>query len=421
MRSTAALCMSSRGSIGLIGPICRVPSLQQRSQAVPRMPSISCLSCHAENAPATAACGTCGAPLVGGLPIGGTALPIGTQLRGGLYSVGRVLGRGGFGITYLGGDLRLRRPVAIKEFFPAGSRRRGTEVHPEAGAADEFAAARAKFQDEAALLARFRHPGIVGVFECFEEHGTAYMVMEFLRGRPLGTLLAERGTLPERAAVEHIRRAGEPLGVVHRAGLLHRDIKPDNLMLQDGGRVVLIDFGTARAFASGMASRMTAMVTHGYAPLEQYVPEARFGPYSDVYALAATLYQLITGQMPPSALSRASGVELQPPHRINPDLSPRVSEAVMWGLEMRVDRRPETVRAFTQVLRPRPTARSPALAPPPPLPTPVPSSEASPAHSSSPQPVPDSRRGCTATALGVIVTLIALFAAFTMSRVFRWD
>lgn len=332
------------------------------------MPNVPCLSCNAENALGAAACGTCGAALVGGLPVGGTALPIGTQLRDGLYSVGRVLGRGGFGITYLGGDLRLRHSVAIKEFFPAGSRRWGIEVRPEAGAADEFATARAKFRDEAALLARFRHPGIVGVFECFEEHGTAYMVMEFLRGRPLGTLLAERGALPEREAVEHIRRAGEPLGVIHRAGLLHRDIKPDNLMLQDGGRVVLIDFGTARAFASGMASRMTAMVTHGYAPLEQYVPEARFGPYSDVYALAATLYQLITDQMPPPALSRAGGVELKPPRQLNPGVSPRVSEAVMWGLEMRVDRRPETMRAFTQVLRPRPAARPPGPAPPPPPP-----------------------------------------------------
>jgi serine/threonine protein kinase len=381
------------------------------------MPSVSCLSCHAENAPAAATCRACGVALVSGLPLGTAALPIGTQLKGGLYSVGRVLGRGGFGITYLGGDLRQRYPVAIKEFFPFGARRRGTEVCPAARTVDEFAAARAKFRDEAARLTWFRHPGIVAVFDCFEEHGTAYMVMELLRGRPLGTLLAERGAFPEREAVEHIRRAGEPLGVVHRAGLLHRDIKPDNLMLQDNGRVALIDFGTARAFASGMASQMTAMVTHGYAPLEQYVPEARFGPYSDVYALAATLFQLVSGHMPPPALSRAGGVELKPPHRLNPDISPRVSEAIMWGLEMRVDRRPQTVRAFTEVLRPparssvpRPS-RSPSAATPPSEPLSV--------HPSSPPLVPKDPRGCAASALGIVATLISLLSALALRRIFR--
>ena len=388
------------------------------------MPGVPCLTCNAENTPGVGVCGTCGAALDGGLSVRGATLPIGTQLRGGLYSVGRVLGRGGFGITYLGADLRLHRPVAVKEFFPAGSLRRGADVRPEAGAADEFAAARAKFRDEAALLARFRHPGIVGVYDCFEEHGTAYMVMEFLRGRPLGVLLEERGVLPEREAVEHIRRAGEPLGVVHRAGLLHRDIKPDNLMLQDGGRVVLIDFGTARAFAGGMASRMTAMVTHGYAPLEQYAPEARFGPYSDVYALAATLYHLITGQMPPPVLSRAGGVELKPPHRLNPDISRSVSEAIIWGLEMRVDRRPQTVRAFTEALRPaqgrpRPPAPPPVPAPPAAPPVPVPPVEPTPARPPMPRPMPAVPRGCAATALGGIAALAGLLSALVVRRTAR--
>jgi serine/threonine protein kinase len=309
---------------------------------------LACPICNAENSPSAVSCATCGAPL-GNDPSSAFsgALPPGTKLQGGMYSVGKVLGQGGFGITYLGGDIRSRRPVAIKELFPYGSTRRGTNVHPFGGLpASEYASTRARFLDEARILARFDHPGIVDVYGTFEENDTAYMVMELLRGKTLGQLVEERGPLPEAEAIGYIRRVGEALIVVHEASLLHRDLKPDNIMLTADGDVVLIDFGTARAFAAGKTGRMTTMVTPGYAPLEQYGQSVRFGPFTDVYALAATLYHVLTGQMPAPATDRASGVDLVPPRTLNPAVSEVTSDAILWAMRMRVDQRPQNVREF---------------------------------------------------------------------------
>src|SRR5215207_6644189 len=194
------------------------------------------------------------------------------------------------------------------------------------------------------------------------------MVMELLRGRSLGQLVEEQGPLLERDAVAYIRRVGEALIVVHQASLLHRDLKPDNIMLTGDGEVVLIDFGTARAFAAGKTGRMTTMVTPGYAPLEQYGQNVRFGPWTDVYALAATLYHVLTGQMPAPATDRASGVELAPPRTLNPVVSQVTSDAILWAMSMRVDQRPQTVREFLDGLPSvdavRSMASTPVTAPP---------------------------------------------------------
>jgi serine/threonine-protein kinase len=148
--------------------------------------------------------------------------------------------------------------------------------------AADFRAARERFLDEARILTRFHHPGIVDVFDSFQGNNTAYMVMEFLRGRSLQQVLDETGPVPEYEAVEYATRVGEALEAVHAARLLHRDIKPDNIMLTEDGRVVLIDFGTARTYAGGKTGRMTTLLTPGYAPLEQYGQQVRFGPYTDV-------------------------------------------------------------------------------------------------------------------------------------------
>ncbi len=207
-----------------------------------------CPICNTGNPAGATVCRACGASLTGH-PAGGysTALRPGTQLQGGLYAVGRVLGQGGFGITYLGSDARARRTVAIKEFFPHGSARDGLNVHPSTVlAAADYTATRVKFLDEARVLSRFHHPGIVDVYASFEENNTAHMAMEYLRGGSLEQLLEERGWIPEDEAVGYIARVGEALEVVHAANLLHRVIKPGNIMLTDVGRVVLIDFGTAR-------------------------------------------------------------------------------------------------------------------------------------------------------------------------------
>src|SRR4051812_31887742 len=313
---------------------------------------VRCPICNTDNPSAAPVCRACGASLAGDPASGYSgALRPGTQLQGGLYAVGKMLGQGGFGITYLGSDSRARRPVAIKEFFPQGAARSGQNVHPATTLVTaDYTGGRDKFLDEARVLAQFHHPGIVDVYPAFEENNTAYMVMEYLRGTSLEGLLEERGLLPEREAVGYIVRVGEALQVVHAASLLHRDIKPGNIMLTDDGRVVLIDFGTARTYTAGKTGRMTTMVTPGYAPLEQYGQKVRFGPFTDIYALGATLYHLLTGHMPADATDRVTGVVLQAPHEVNSAVSEGVSAAVMWAMEIRVDQRPQTVGVFTAAL-----------------------------------------------------------------------
>ena len=235
------------------------------------------------------------------------------------YRLGEVLGRGAFGVTYAAFDTRLGREVAIKEVS-----------HPE--------------MVEAAALARFSHPGIVRVYDVFEDAGRAYVVMELLRGRhPLGPMAWTE-------AVRLTLAVGAALAVVHRAGLLHRDVKPGNVVLTDDGRVVLVDFGAARAFA-GASAEMTQLLTPGYAPLEQYTRHGPFGPATDVYALGGFLYHLLTGRCPPPATDRASGTPLPSIGGVPPTLD----AAVAWALALDPAARPQSVEAFLTALRPVPT------------------------------------------------------------------
>jgi serine/threonine protein kinase len=333
-----------------------------------------CPTCSQQNPDSAAVCRSCGSPLPSQsatppAPI----LPTGTKLQNGAFSIGRILGQGGFGITYLGSDLRQRRPVALKEFFPQGSVRSRNAVHPSSAMSPEsYRIARDRFMEEARILSRFRHPGIVRVFALFQENNTAYMAMEYLRGQTLQKRIEENGPLEEDEAVGYVRRIGEALSEVHAVQLLHRDIKPENILLSEDHRVTLVDFGSAREFAAGQTKRMTALLTPGYAPLEQYGQQARFGAFTDIYALGATLYHMLTGQPPSPSADRAAGVTLPPPHRVNPKVRREISDAVMWAMEMKVDKRPQSVRDFLAVLNgekstaeARPGRRSTTKSPPP--------------------------------------------------------
>jgi serine/threonine-protein kinase len=292
-----------------------------------------------------------------------------TRLRNGEFVIGKVLGQGGFGITYKGADTQLRRYVAIKEFFPAGAGRQTATVQaPPGTAAADYEQARQGFVREAMTLARFNHPGIVRVFTVFEENNTAYMVMEFLEGQSLQKLLETRGALPEAEAVRLVTQVAQALDTLHNARLLHRDVKPDNIILtgeSPADRAVLIDFGTAREFAGGLTKTMTALVTPGYAPVEQYGRQAKFGPYTDVYALGATLYHCLTGQLPVSAMDRLSGVALAPPAQVNPYVSRAVSDATMRALEVKAPARPQSIADFLHALN-TPSSSAPPLSTPAP-------------------------------------------------------
>ena len=349
-----------------------------------------CAVCGHKNPDSAQNCASCGAALglsATGTPVSGTPgiktggtsshgiapaaysphLPKGARLQNGNYAVGEVLGQGGFGITYKGGDLSLRRYVAIKEFFPQGCARQELTVQPAGTlSAADYGGVKAKFIEEARTLARFSDPGIVRVFGVFEENNTAYMVMEFLEGSTLSKRIAETTMLDESEAVSIAEKVGGALKVVHEAGIIHRDLKPDNICLTKDGRVVLIDFGTARAFASGKTVKQTTMLTPGYAPLEQYGQQARFGAYTDIYALAATLYHGVTGQVPPQATDRAAGVDLKAPKELNPKLSKTFSDALVWAMQVKASERPQNIEAFLDAIQ-KPVAQPlvPALQPAP--------------------------------------------------------
>jgi len=321
-----------------------------------------CPHCATMNPSTAINCRSCGSALQPAHP---NALPHGYLLHGGMFELDHILGMGGFGITYLATFAHTGDRVAIKEFFPYGSHRRDDEVVPMHDDAVTHKEQRMRFQKEAVLLTRLKHPNIVPVYTCFEENNTAYMVMGYVEGQPVQTMLTDRGSLPEGEALSIINACSQALGVVHSAGLLHRDIKPGNILVTGTGRVILIDFGNARAFASVGPSRMTAIVTPGYAPLEQYLShkDAHFGPYTDTYALGATLYHMLTGQMPVPSIDRVQGVELPDPRALNAIISPRVSTAILRSLNMKAPERHQSVREFIDDVSGSSPSVSPALEP----------------------------------------------------------
>ncbi len=240
------------------------------------------------------------------------ALPIGYQLH--WFQIESILGVGGFGITYLARDGNLKRSVAIKEFLPSdlSVRREDSTVEPiSEDESETFRWGLDRFLSEARTLARFQHPNIVGVHSVFEANNTAYMVMEYEQGRSLGTVLRE----PDSCREENLRALLMPLldGLeqVHEAGFVHRDIKPNNLFVRDDGSPVVLDFGSARQ-ALGVETRtLTSLVTPGFAPFEQYNATRdgdKQGPWTDIYALGATLYRAVTGKGPVDALTRAGAI-----------------------------------------------------------------------------------------------------------------
>lgn len=306
-----------------------------------------CPYCASPLPPGASTCPACGM----GVDVHGAHhLPVGTRLKGGRYTLGKVLGQGGFGITYLGADTEENRPVAIKELFPEGSTRRPQTrqvVPPTSLLGAGFAETLEKFEGEARVMRQFNHPGIVKVFDIFEENGTAYLVMEFLKGQTLGKRIEKQGKLPAHEVQAIALKLLDALEVVHKADMLHRDIKPDNVFLHQDGRVVLIDFGSARQFAQGKTQQHTRLVTPGYAPLEQYGTEGKFGPYTDLYALGATLYHALMGVVPPAATDR---VQHSQPLRLPPETPDGLEQAVNRALEIRVDQRPQSVAEFRAIL-----------------------------------------------------------------------
>ncbi len=265
---------------------------------------------------------------------------VGKTLQGGKYTLEQELGRGGFGVTFRAMHHFLGQGVVIKTLNETTQARR------------EFGGSYQKFQDEARRLASCVHPNIVRVSDFFEEDGLPYMVMDYIPGAPLDKLVFPDRPLAEAIALHYIRQIGAALEVVHAKGLLHRDIKPQNIILREGTQeVVLIDFGIAREFSGDATQTHTSLVSAGYAPVEQYLSQGKYTPASDVYGLAATLYALLTAKVPPASILR----DRQPmasPREVNPQVSPTVSQAVMRGMAVEARHRPESVAAWLALLPP---------------------------------------------------------------------
>lgn len=245
-------------------------------------------------------------------------LPVGTVLRD-QYVVGRVLGQGGFGITYLGWDRHLESAVCIKEYFPNHAVSRDCTVstrvhcHTEQGAA-AYRASKERFLREGKILAQFRDiPEIVSIYGFFEENDTVYIVMEYIKGMDLAHYVYHKGgRLTADETFRILKPVMEALAQVHRAELVHRDIAPDNIMLHPRGGAKLLDFGAARMVENadverGLDRSTEAIVKHGFAPMEQYQTRGNLGPWTDVYAMCATVYYCLTGRIPPEATTRMMG------------------------------------------------------------------------------------------------------------------
>ena len=273
------------------------------------------------------------------------ALPAGYQLDD--FTIESVLGAGGFGITYLAHERTLDRKVAIKEFLPRMAVRGDdrSSVHPiSSGDVEEFEYGLERFRDEAQTLVGFRHPNIVSVFRYLQANGTAYIVMEYVEGKSLEELLQIGDTLAEGEAREILFPLLDGIEAVHAAGFLHRDIKPGNIFIQADGTPVLLDFGAARHAMGAHSKSFTGIVTPGFAPFEQYATRGKQGPWTDIYALGATLYRAITGAKPPEATDRIEQDNYVPvAMAAPPGFSPGFLHAIDEALEMRAADRPQTI------------------------------------------------------------------------------
>lgn len=276
-------------------------------------------------------------------------LPVGSFLRD-KYLMGRVLGEGGFGITYIGYDINLDAQVAIKEFFPRNYASReinGTGVIPHEGDAEDFFNnQRDKFLGEAKRLAKFRNtPAVVSVLDFFRDNGTAYLAMDYIDGMTLRKLLDFSGG---RITVEEALKIIEPvllaLKEVHDAGLIHRDISPDNIMIQNGtNRVYLIDFGTARTNSPEEDKTVSVFKKAGYTPPEQLRTKGNQGPWTDIYALCATIYRCIVGVKPLDVTDRLFGEVLHKPSEYGIPIAPAIEAAIMKGLEIHNENRHQCI------------------------------------------------------------------------------
>ena len=293
--------------------------------------------------------------IVDALPESALHLPPGTILQE-KYLIGKALGQGGFGITYLAWDKTLNIKLAIKEYMPQELAYRtggqGEVSLFKSSLADSFIYGLEKFLEEARTLAQFNeHPNIVSVRDFFKVNGTAYLVMSYIEGLTLKEYLSSMDKpLTFEQAFNIFMPVLDALKDVHAAGLLHRDISPDNLVIDAQGRIVLIDFGAARRAMGDKSRTMSIIMKAGYSPIEQYQSKGKQGPWTDIYAVAATMYHSLTGIIMPDSLNRLTEDTIAPPSQLGVKIKPYQEEAILKALEVRATNRFQSVEEFQENL-----------------------------------------------------------------------
>ena len=273
------------------------------------------------------------------------------------YVMGKVLGNGGFGVTYKAFDLRLNKIVAIKEFFPAGLVNRipgEKEIIKFPGEKGErFNKEKDKFLNEARIMAKFsNNPNIVDVFDFFEENNTAYIIMEFIDGILLKEYMKQNnGKLDVMTSLEIIGKVISGVEDIHKYGVIHRDISPDNIFLTEGSNVKIFDFGAARFSSVDQEKTAEIVVKQGYTPPEQYRNKSKQGPYTDVYAVGAMLYAMITGKVPEESVDRQIDDELKKPTDIDPSIPQYLDNVIMKALSIKCELRFQNMHEFAEALK----------------------------------------------------------------------
>lgn len=293
-------------------------------------------------------------------------LAAGTRL--GNYLIGRTLGQGGFGITYLAWDILHHQRVAIKEYYPSDIAIRSRDFHTVAPGTDKdrqnYQQGLQRFLQEAKSLSKFsKDSRFVSLKDFFANNGTAYIVMEYLEGPTLKELLRQKGCLSLERVIDLLKPIASALSTMHKTYsqddsgknnvLIHRDVSPDNIMFTKDGQAKLLDFGAARTASLKGSRHITSTVKAGYTPIEQFIGSGQAGaqgPWTDVYAFAATIYQAITGQIPPSAVDRQVRENLQRPSALGAKLSAHQEEVLLKGLSLNWKNRYQTVDEFYRAL-----------------------------------------------------------------------
>lgn len=314
-----------------------------------------CIHCMKEKHSADEICPFCGSdPKSADIP------PYHLQpfsILAGKYLLGMAIGEGGFGITYIGMDLNLEMRVAIKEYYPNGCAVRNcsesnTVLSYSNSAQEVFEKGREKFINEARLLAKCRNLSeIVSVKDFFRENHTAYIVMEYIEGITLKAYLKQNGDhIPAQKTLQMMKPVICSLSKVHDMNLIHRDISPDNIMICNNGSVKILDFGGARDYIFSNEKSLSIMLKPGYAPEEQYRTHGNQGPWTDVYALCATMYRCITGSVPPESLERAYQESLPPIRSISPDCPPAAASAIEKGMSIYPENRFQSMQELYSAL-----------------------------------------------------------------------